>query len=556
MNKLEKIIYKYALINAVRHKGKALEGAVMGAVMSSEPQLRTRAQEISQLVSRVVEKVNSMDRDEQEAEIQRLEIIIEEKRGEKRMGLPPLPDAEESVVLRFAPNPSGPLHIGHARAAILNDEYAKKYDGKLILRLEDTDPRRVDPEAYDMIQEDLEWMGIEWDKSVIQSDRIPIYYEYTVKLLKEGNGYVCTCRPSKFKKLKDASKPCPCRDLRPRENLERWEKMFEMGEGDAVVRVKTDLGHKNPAIRDWGAMRIVEESHPRIGSKYRIYPMMNFAVAIDDHLLGITHVLRGKDHITNSEKQEYLYRHFRWETPTFIHYGRLRMDDVRLSTSKAREAIDKGLYWGWDDPRLGTIRAIIRRGIKPEAIRKTMIEIGVKIADSTLSWEKIYGLNRNILDEVANRYFFVAEPVRFDIKDLPKSLEAIVKRPLHPDHPERGYRKIPFTGSVYISRDDLKDDTLLRLVDAVNVKLEDDTLRYYSESLDNARSLNARIIHWVPVDESIHGEVVMPDATILKGFLEPDASNLKVDEIVQLERFGFARVDKVDEKIRFYYTHK
>ncbi|MDI3483541.1 MAG: glutamyl-tRNA synthetase [Methanobacteriaceae archaeon] len=554
---LEEIIYKYALINAVKHKGKAMDKAVIGAVMSNEPQLRKKAQKVLEKTKNIVEKVNKLTPKEQEEELKKLGIKLEEKKeARKRRELPPLPNIQQKVILRFAPNPSGPLHIGHARAAILNHEYAKKYNGSLILRMEDTDPRRVDPEAYKMIQEDLEWLGIKWDKLIIQSDRIPTYHEYAKKLLEENGGYICTCKPEKFKKLKDESRPCPCRNLPKEENLKRWEQMHHLPEGEAVLRVKTDLKHKNPAIRDWVGLRIVDEAHPRTGKKYRVYPTMNFAVTIDDHLLGITHVLRGKDHITNTEKQEYLYQHLGWEPPTFIHYGRLHMENIQLSTSKTREGIQKGTYKGWDDPRLGTIRAIKRRGIQAQAIREAMIEIGAKIADSTLSWKKIYGLNKNILDDMANRYFFVAEPTPFEIKNLPEHLKGTIKRPLHPDHPERGYRQIPFNGRVYIQKDDLKEAKILRLVDAVNVKVTDKSLEYHSKSLEEARKHNAKIIHWVPMEDNIPANVIMPNTKIIEGLLEPAAKKLKTDQIVQLERFGFARVDKTNQKTIFYYTHK
>jgi len=553
---IEKTIYKYALINAVKHKGKAMDKAVIGAVMSNEPQLRKKAQEVSKKTKNIVEKVNKMTPQEQKRELQRLGIKLEEKKETKKRRLPPLPNIQEKVVMRFAPNPSGPLHIGHARAAILNHEYAKKYNGKLILRMEDTDPRRVDPEAYQMIQEDLKWLGIKWDQLIIQSDRIPLYHEYAEKLLQKGGAYICTCKPTKFKKLKDQSRACPCRNLPTRENLKRWEKMQGMPEGKAVLRVKTDLKHKNPAIRDWVGLRIVEKPHPRTGKKYRIYPTMNFAVTIDDHLLGITHVLRGKDHITNTEKQEYLYQHLEWKPPTFIHYGRLHMDNIQLSTSKTREGIQKGKYKGWDDPRLGTIRAIKRRGIQAQAIREAMIEIGAKIADSTLTWKKIYGLNKNILDDMANRYFFIAEPAPFKIKGLPENLKGTIKRPLHPDHPERGHRKIPFNGKIYIQKKDLKNAKLLRLIDAVNVKIENQSLEYHSKSLEEARRYHARIIHWIPMEDNIPANVIMPNAETIEGLLEPDAKKLKKDEIIQLERFGFARVDKTGKKITLYYTHK
>ena len=142
-----------------------------------------------------------------------------------------------------------------------------------------------------------------------------------------------------FKLLKDECKPCPCREPPAEHSMKLWKKMKTMKEGEAVLRVKTDIEHKNPAIRDWVAMRVVEAEHPITGNKYSVYPMMNFSVTVDDHLMGVTHVLRGKDHLANSEKQRYLYQHFGWKVPVFIHYGRLKMEDVALSTSKARQVL-------------------------------------------------------------------------------------------------------------------------------------------------------------------------------------------------------------------------
>jgi len=280
---------------------------------------------------------------------------------------------------------------------------------------------------------------------------------------------------------------------------------------------------------------------------------MNFSVAVDDHLLGVTHVLRGKDHLANSEKQEYLYRHLGWEPPEFIHYGRLKMDDVALSTSGAREGILRGEYSGWDDPRLGTLRAIARRGIRPEAIRKLMVEIGVKIADSTMSWKKIYGLNRSILEEEARRYFFAADPVKLEVVGLPGPVR--VERPLHPDHPEIGNRVLELRGEVYLPGDDLGEGPL-RLIDAVNVIYSGGELRYHSEGIEEARELGASMIHWVPAESALEAEVIMPDASRVRGVIEADASELEVDDVVQLERFGFARLDSAGPGMVFYYAHK
>jgi glutamyl-tRNA synthetase len=559
MDDTEKLIYKYALLNAVKHKGSAQSGAVVGVIMGSHPELRKDSKKIVGLTAEITGQVNALSLDDQKLELEKLGV--QETRKEKKQekgGLADLPHVNGEVVLRFAPNPSGPLHIGHARAAILNQEYVTRYGGKLILRVEDTDPRRVDPYAYQMIPEDLRWMGVEWQEEYIQSDRIEVYHDYARKLIELGEAYMCTCPGDEFKKLKDNSKACPHREMSIEENFKLWEEMPGMSEGSVVLRVKTDLEHKNPAIRDWVAMRIVDAEHPRIGHKFRVYPMMNFSVTVDDHLMGVTHVLRGKDHLANSEKQKYLYNHFSWDIPEFIHYGRLKMEDIALSTSKARAGIDEGEYSGWDDPRLGTIRAIARRGIMQEAIKDLMLEIGVKIADSTVSWKKIYGLNRNILEEASNRYFAVFNPEKVVIKDLPDSFKGTIKRAKHPDFHDRGYRELPFDGTVYLDREDIQNNQnkVLRLMDAVNIFISEE-ITYHSSSLEDARSEGARIVHWVPGESNNPVTLVMPDASTKDGLIEPSSDELAEDDIVQLERVGFARLDSIqDGKLTFYFAHK
>ena len=556
MNDLEEIVYKHALLNAAKHKGSANPGAVMGSIMSNEPELRSKAKEIGPLAGKIVAKVNSLSPEEQSSEMEKYGVEVEDKKPKaKEVGLQELPGTHENIVLRFAPNPSGPLHIGHSRAAVPNAEYVKRHNGKLILRVEDTDPKRVFEPAYEMIPEDLEWLGIKPDEIVYQSDRFEIYYDYARQLIEKGAAYMCTCDGATFKELKDNCQPCPCRDNSVEENLELWEKFDTMTAGDAVLRVKTDIAHKNPAIRDWVAMRLVDETHPRLGNKYRIYPMMNFSVAVDDHLMGMTHVLRGKDHLANSEKQKYLYDHMGWDLPEFIHYGRLKMEDIALSTSKAMAGIEDGTYSGWDDSRLGTLRAIARRGIDPRTIYNLITEIGVKMADSAISWKKIYGLNRNFLEPVANRYFFCEEP-QLIVVDNYDGGKVDIERPLHADHLDRGNRILPFDGKAYLAKRDISDG-IFRLMDAVNVDINGDNISYHSTSFEDARSVKARIIQWVPVDDNVNVKIVMDDASTKTGLGEGALKDLEVGDVVQFERVGFARLDEIkDDELVFYYAHK
>lgn len=556
MNDLEQIVYKHALLNAAKHKGSANPGAVMGSIMANEPELRSKAKEIGPMSGKIVAKVNALSPEEQASEMEKLGIEVEDKKPKtKEKGLQELPGSHENIVLRFAPNPSGPLHIGHSRAAVPNAEYVKRHNGKLILRIEDTDPKRVFEPAYEMIPEDLEWLGIKADEVVYQSDRFEIYYDYARQLIEKGAAYMCTCDGATFKELKDNCKPCPCRDNSVEENLALWDKFDTMEAGEAVLRVKTDINHKNPAIRDWVAMRLVDEEHPRLGTKYRIYPMMNFSVAVDDHLLGMTHVLRGKDHLANTEKQKYLYDHMGWTQPEYIHYGRLKMEDIALSTSKAMAGIEDGTYSGWDDPRLGTLRAIARRGIDPRTIYNLITEIGVKMADSAISWKKIYGLNRNFLEPVANRYFFCEDPVEITV-DGYEGGNVEIERPLHVDHLDRGNRILPFDGSAYLAKSDINDG-IFRLMDAVNVNINGDEITYHSTSFEDAREVKAKIIQWVPVEDNVNVKIVMDDASIKLGLGEGALRDLAVGDVVQFERVGFARLDEItDDELIFYYAHK
>lgn len=556
MNDLEKIVYKHALLNAAKHKGSANPGAVIGSIMSNEPELRSKAKEIGPLAGKIVAKVNALSIEEQASEMESFGVEVQEKKPKtKEDGLQELPGTHENIVLRFAPNPSGPLHIGHSRAAVPNAEYVKRHNGKLILRIEDTDPKRVFEPAYEMIPQDLEWLGITPSEVIYQSDRFEIYYDYARQLIENGAAYMCTCDGATFKELKDNCKPCPCRDNSVEENLELWDKFDTLKTGEAVLRVKTDINHKNPAIRDWVAMRLVDEEHPRLGTKYRIYPMMNFSVAVDDYLMGMTHVLRGKDHLANSEKQKYLYDHMGWDLPEFIHYGRLKMEDIALSTSKAMAGIEDGTYSGWDDPRLGTLRAIARRGIDPRTIYNLITEIGVKMADSAISWKKIYGLNRNFLEPIANRYFFCEEPVKIEVDGYSDG-EVLIERPLHADHTERGNRILPFEGSAYLAKEDIADG-LFRLMDAVNVEINEGKVSHHSTSFEDAREVKARIIQWVPTEDNVDVKIVMDDASVKTGLGEGALRDLEVGDIVQFERVGFARLDEIrDGELVFYYAHK
>jgi glutamyl-tRNA synthetase len=576
-SEVKEIIRKLALLNAINYDGKAEVQPVLGKLLTERPELKAKVREIVLTVAKIVEAVNRLSLEEQKREVEAKwpEALVREKvEVEKR--LPPLPNVEKykQVVTRFSPNPDCVLHLGSARAIILCYEYAKMYDGLFYLRFEDTDPKLKRPQLsfYDLIREDIKWLGCKWDAEFIQSDRLPIYYEHAEKLLANENAYVCTCKPQNFRNLILAKQACPCRNLPADEQLTRWKKMLDGTylEGEAVVRVKTDLNHPNPAVRDWPALRIIDTErypHPRVGSKYRVWPLYNFACGIDDHVLGITHIIRGKEHLTNQKRQEYMYRHFGWEYPEAIHYGRMKITGATLSKSKIVRGMRQGAFTGWDDPRLATFIALRKRGITPEAIRRLIMDVGPKPVDVVLSWENLYAHNRKIIDPVANRYFFVQDPKRMVVKNPSRLVTA--KIPLHPDHPEKGFRQLQVKPenkevSLWISSNDmdiLKKEKIVRLMGLFNVQIKNVTkglieASFHSESHEEARRLGAPLIHWIPADTGIPCEVVMPNATIVRGIAEDSCRKLRANDLIQFERFGFVRVENVNWKIKVYYAHR
>ncbi|MCC5999229.1 MAG: glutamate--tRNA ligase, partial [Thermofilum sp.] len=446
---VRKVALKHALANAVKFGGKARLDAVTSKIFAEIPELRRNAKEVVDIVGQVVDEVNSMDKDQQARLLAEIwpEALTAEKRVEVKR-LPPLPGADElggRVVTRFAPNPDFVLHLGSARPAILNYYYAKKmYSGKFILRFEDTDPKTKRPlkEAYDLIREDLKWLNVLWDEEYIQSQRMEIYYGVAEELIRRGKAYVCTHSQEEIKKFRDQGIPDPCSQLPVEEHMERWEKMLsgEYPEGAAVLRIKTDPAHPNPSVRDWIAFRVLDTEkspHPLVGSKYIVWPTYNFACAVDDHMLGVTHVLRGEEHAVNTLKQNYIYEHMGWKPPISIHFGRMNLEGMILSKSVIKRGLDKKLYASYDDIRLGTLAALRRRGILPEAIWDIVLEVGIKSSTAKISIEKLHAFNRKYLEPRANRYMFVPEPVRkVELVGLqpPITAEVIV----HPSFPERG----------------------------------------------------------------------------------------------------------------------
>jgi len=569
---LKRLIRGYAILNKLKYE-KAHEKVVLGKILAERKELRKGVKEILEEVRKIVREVNTLSKEE--IEILKKKISIEEEYDKKRsrekiyeyryeINLPEEKKQKpKKIRTRMAPNPNGAMTLGSARGIIVNHYLAKKYNGKFILRFDDTDPKTKAPmlEAYQWYLEDCKFLKSEPDEVYYASDRIHLYYPYAEKLIKLGKAYVCFCKAKEFKKLKDKKRECPHRNTPIKENLENWKKMLNgvYKEGEAVLRIKTDMANKDPALRDWVGFRIIETEHPRVKNRYRVWPLLDFESAIEDHLLKVTHIVRGKDLADSERRQKFIYEYFGWKYPKVIHWGRVKIREFgKLSTSGIRKGIEKGEYEGWDDPRLPTIRALKRRGITPEAIRNLILSLGITETDISLSLENLFAENRKIIDKKVNRYFFVPNPVEIVIENLGY---VKLKVPLHPNFPERGYREIEVNPKekIFISKEDaknFKNGEEIRLMNLCNVKITEKIWKKEKKIIATRlkeKNLKVKKIQWV--QSYMLGKILTPEGEI-KGFCEDNCKNIKIGETIQFERVGFVVLEEKHEEIlKFCFGH-
>ena len=557
---------KHALYNALKYQGPSQVKTVMGILMADYPNFRQFANEIPALISPLIEQVNSL---EISAQLQRLtnidsnlaERLEEEFVEEPKRQLPDLPNANSygQIRMRVAPNPNGPWHIGHARMPSVIGTYKSLYDGWFVCRFDDTDPATKRPllEAYDWILKDIQYLGFEPDEVIMASDRLNFYYEHALKLINLGGAYTCTCPSSEFSNLKNSGRPCPHRENTIEQTLNEFQDMVggNFSAGDVVLRVRTDLANPNPAIRDWVAFRMVDVPHPReVAQTHRCWPLLDFQSAIDDHLLEITHIIRGIDLQDSAKRQQYLYDYFNWDYPEVVHWGRINIDDhpVPLSTSSMSDSIKSGNFTGWSDLQLPTLRNLERRGIQGGAITSSMIDLGTSTNNITLSISTIYSKNRSHIDEVADRLFFIKNPSEKQIfgRNLPETVEI----PVHPDHPDRGFRKLAITPSIFIDSSDIPGaEDILYLKGIGSVRYTRDSFEFIEDDFSSAQSQSLPIIHWLP---STHEQLCLKTSQgEFNGIVESTICNYNSGDLIQFERVGFAKLDINSGVYAAYFSH-
>ncbi|QLD87949.1 glutamate--tRNA ligase [Natronomonas salina] len=554
-----------ALFNALKHDSDAQVGAIMGPMMGENPEFREHGDEIPGVISPVIQRVNGLSAAEKRDRLAELDPeLVEELEAEDEEDDQPLPDlpnveAYDEVRMRLAPNPNGPWHLGSARMPAVIGTYKEMYDGWMLCRFDDTDPetKRPDLDAYDEILEAIDYLGFEPDEVVKASDRVETYYEHARNLIEAGGAYTCSCGGEEFSELKNSGEPCPHRDKDVETTLEEFEAMVDGGysSGEIVLRVRTDIEHKNPALRDWVAFRMVDTPHPReTAAEYRCWPMLDFQSGVDDHLFGVTHIIRGIDLQDSAKRQQFVYDYFDWEYPEVLHWGHVQIDayDVAMSTSTIKQKVEAGELDGWDDPRAPTVASLRRRGIRGEAIVDAMTELGTSTSNVDLAMSSIYANNRELVDDDADRRFLVRDGVEKTVVGGPDGAEP----PLHPDHEDRGTRSIPVDGAVLVEPEDVPPNgKRVWLKGYGPVRHTRDAFEFTGEDIDVVREGDVDVVHWVPADENVPLRLRTMDGDE-RGHAEPGISTYTPDDVVQFERIGFARVDRHDdEETVAYYSH-
>ncbi len=525
------------------------------------------------------------------------EIIEEDLRAGKH----------QAVVTRFPPEPNGYLHIGHAKSICLNFGLAERFGGQCHLRFDDTNPAKEEQEYVESIQHDIRWLGFDWGQNLhFASDYFEQLYAWAVGLIKDGKAYVDSLSPEQireyrgdfFKKGTDS----PYRDRSVEQNLALFERMRagEFEEGEAVLRAKIDMAAGNLNLRDPALYRIRKASHHRTGDTWCIYPMYDFAHGQSDALEHITHSICTLEFEAHRPLYEWLIENLPVpSTPRQIEFARLNLSYTVLSKRWLRQLVEDGHVAGWDDPRMPTLRGLRRRGYPPEVLRELCERVGVAKRDGVVDVSLLEFMLREHLNRHAPRRMAVLRPLRLTITNWPEGTVERFRVPNNPEDPEAGTREVPFCGSLYVERDDFREQAprkWFRLAPGKEVRLRSACFITCNEVVKDeqgevvelrctwdpesrgGRSPDGRkvrgTLHWVSAEHAVDAEVRLydrlfsvenpgevpeggsfrdhlnPDSLeVLTGCkLEPSAAALAPETRVQFERLGYFCADWHDHR--------
>ena len=501
------------------------------------------------------------------------------------------------VRTRLPPEPNGYLHIGHAKAFLIDYLIAKEQGGELYLRFDDTNPVKEDVEYVEAIKEDARWLGIEWVKETYASDYFDELYEWATQLVLKGKAYVDDQSPEEVSAnrgtLTEPGVESPYRDRDVEENMDLLERMKngEFPDGTRVLRAKIDMAHPNMNMRDPVMYRIIHEPpHHRTGTKWKIYPMYDWAHGQNDSMEGITHSLCSLEYENHRPLYEWFLEQLEVFKPRQIEFSRLALNYTIMSKRYLRQLVDEGLVSGWDDPRMPTLRALRRRGYTPEAILDFINRVGVAKADSVIDIALLEACVRDDLNKRAPRRMGVLRPLKLIIDNYPDDRVEEMEAVNNPEDPDAGTRNVPFSKILYIEQDDFQEEPhkkFYRLYPGNEVRLRYayfvtctrvekdletgevtevhctyDPATRGGDSPDGRRVKST--IHWVSAEHAIPAEIRLydrlftvenPDSDNFKQFLNPDSleilevfvepslANAESGYRLQFERQGYFCVD-------------
>ena len=511
-----------------------------------------------------------------------------------------------STYTRFPPEPNGYLHIGHAKSICLNFGIAQDYQGKCNLRFDDTNPEKEDIDFVNSIQEDVKWLGFQWDGDIqYSSNYFDKLYGYAVELITKGLAYVCFLTPEQAREyrgtLTEPGKNSPYRDTSVEENLALFAKMKEGGfkEGECVLRAKIDMASSFMVLRDPIIYRIRFAHHHQTGDKWCIYPMYDFTHCISDALEGITHSLCTLEFQDNRRLYDWVLDNISIDChPQQIEFSRLNLEYTLMSKRKLQSLVEDNHVDGWDDPRMPTIAGLRRRGYPASSLREFSKRIGITKQENMVEMGMLEACVREDLNESAGRAMAVLNPVKVVIENYPADQVEMLTAANHPNKEEMGHRELPFTQTLFIEADDFKVEAnkqFKRLVLGKEVRLRNAYVikaerieqdeqgnittifcSYDPETLGKNPADGRKVkgvIHWVSASHGINAEVRLYDrlfnvpnpataedyATVINpsslvivknAVLEPSLALAAKEQSYQFERTGyFCRDNKSDELV-------
>ncbi|KAK0429195.1 hypothetical protein QR680_011244 [Steinernema hermaphroditum] len=498
-----------------------------------------------------------------------------------------LPGAEMGkVVVRFPPEASGYLHIGHAKAALLNQYYQKEFNGKLIMRFDDTNPAKENAHFEQVIKEDLALLKIVPDVWTHSSDHFDTMLKYCEQLLREGKAYADDTDTETMRKEREERKDSANRSNAPEKNLALWEEMkrgSERGQ-QCCIRLKIDMKSNNGAMRDPTIYRCKNEPHVRTGDKYKVYPTYDFACPIVDSTEGVTHALRTTEYMDRDDQYYFICDALGLRKPYIWAYSRLNMTNTVMSKRKLTWFVDEGHVGGWDDPRLPTVRGVMRRGLTVEGLKEFIRAQGGSRSVVMMEWDKIWAFNKKVIDPVAPRYTALDSSAKklvpVVVEEQAESKEATVN--LHPKDPAVGTKNVFFTKNVWIEDVDaatIKEGDTVTFINWGNLKIsgvekEGDAVTKISAKLDldNKDYKKTLKVTWIATDDSLEASQTVPvrvaeyDHIISKPVIgkdedwkayinfnslkhidlqgEPAMKAIKKGDIVQIQRKGYYICDQ------------